>query len=165
MRAGRLRGTVLRVGRAGLRDLVIVAVSVAVGLSAGCTASGGHVVNLSSSRVVVIGSWSGTEQSRFEAVLAGFHRATGANALYRSANGQVREVLDARLRAGNAPDVALLPQPGLIRSYARAGRLVPLDAGTRNAIEQHYAPVWQRLASADGRLYGVWFKAADKSLI
>ena len=155
----------MRVGRAGLRELVIAATSVAVGLSAGCAASGGPVVDLHSSRVEVIGSWSDTEQARFQAVLAGFHRATGATVRYRSAQGHVREVLDARLRAGDAPDVALLPQPGLIRSYARAGRLVPLDAATRSAVEQHYAPVWQRLASAGGRLYGVWFKAADKSLI
>src|SRR6478672_4437821 len=159
------RDRVLRVGRAGLRDLVAVAGCVAVGLSAGCASSGTHTVNLHSSRVEVVGAWSGTEQARFEAVLAGFHRATGAQVRYTSAHGHVREVLDARLRAGNAPDVALLPQPGLIRSYVKAGDLVPLDPATRAVVEKHYAPVWQRLATVGGRLYGVWFKAADKSLI
>jgi ABC-type glycerol-3-phosphate transport system substrate-binding protein len=148
-----------------LRDLGAVAVIAAVGLSAGCAASDSHHVNLHGSRVEVLGAWSGTEQVRFEAVLAGFRRATGAQVRYLSARGHVREVLDARLRAGAAPDVALLPQPGLIRAYVEAGRLVPLDTATRNVVEQHYAPVWQHLATVGGRLYGVWFKAADKSLM
>ena len=155
----------LRVGRTLLRDLGAVAVIAAVGLSAGCAASDSHHVNLHGSRVEVLGAWSGTEQVRFEAVLAGFRRATGAQVRYLSARGHVREVLDARLRAGAAPDVALLPQPGLIRAYVEAGRLVPLDTATRNVVEQHYAPVWQHLATVGGRLYGVWFKAADKSLM
>lgn len=147
------------------RGLTAVAVAAAVGLSAGCVASASHPLDLRSARIVVIGAWSNTEQARFERVLAGFRRTTGARVRYISANGHVREVLDARLRAGRAPDIALLPQPGLIRSYAKAGRLVPLDAATRKVVEQHYAPVWQRLAGVDGRLYGVWFKAADKSLM
>jgi ABC-type glycerol-3-phosphate transport system substrate-binding protein len=34
-----------------------------------------------------------------------------------------------------------------------------------NAVAGNYSPAWRRLGSAGGRLYGVWFKAANKSLI
>jgi ABC-type glycerol-3-phosphate transport system substrate-binding protein len=58
-----------------------------------------------------------------------------------------------------------LPQPGLLAHYARAGQLVPLAADTARLVRQEYTPVWQSLATVNGRLYGVWFKAANKSLL
>lgn len=113
----------------------------------------------------VVGSWSGAEQARFSLVLRAFSASTGVAARYTSAHGQVPTTLDARIAAGDPPDVAMLPQPGLLRRYARSGRLIPLDPGTERLVEQHYAPVWRSLASQAGRGYGVWFKAANKSLI
>ena len=32
-------------------------------------------------------------------------------------------------------------------------------------MASNYSPAWRQLGSAGGRLYGIWFKAADKSLI
>jgi hypothetical protein len=43
--------------------------------------------------------------------------------------------------------------------------LVPLDRETSAVVRRDYSPIWQSLASADGTLYGVWFKAANKSLL
>ncbi len=63
------------------------------------------------------------------------------------------------------PDVAFLPQPGVLRAYAREHLLVPLDAGVLGAVDENYDPLWRRLGSVGRRLYGVWFKAANKSLI
>jgi alpha-glucoside transport system substrate-binding protein len=116
--------------------------------------------------LVVLGSWTGSEQSQFVRVLAAFTAATGARVRYVSAdNHYIPDLIDARLARGRPPDVALLPQPGLLRHYARAGRLVPLDATTRRIVAEHYAPVWRSLAASGGVPYGVWFKAANKSLI
>ena len=61
--------------------------------------------------------------------------------------------------------MAFLPQPGLLRRYAAEHLLVPLDGVAGSAVASNYSPAWRRLGSAGGRLYGVWFKAADKSLI
>lgn len=113
----------------------------------------------------VVGAWSGTEQTRFSRVLTAFSDQTGAVVRYTSAHGRVPATLDARIAAGAPPDVAMLPQPGLLRRYAQAGLLVPLDSDTEQAVERHYAPVWRSLASYAGREYGIWFKAANKSLI
>jgi alpha-glucoside transport system substrate-binding protein len=77
----------------------------------------------------------------------------------------VPAALATRIAAGTPPDVAVLPQPGTLREYAAQGRLVALDPATRREVSANYNKEWQQLASYDGRLYGVWFKAADKSLI
>ncbi len=120
---------------------------------------------LAGARLEVMGAWSGTEQARFSRVLAAFSSRTGAVVRYTSAHGRVPGALDARIAVGRAPDVAMLPQPGALRHYARAGLLVPLDPAAQQLVQRHYSTVWRDLASYSGREYGVWFKAANKSLI
>jgi alpha-glucoside transport system substrate-binding protein len=144
--------------------MLVMAVTVLV---ASCV-SGGQAAKpdrLRGMPLEVVGAWSGTEQARFSLVLKAFGASTGVAVRYTSAHGQVPTTLDARLAAGDPPDVALLPQPGLLRRYASSGRLIPLDSETERVVEQHYAPVWRSLASQAGQDYGVWFKAANKSLV
>jgi ABC-type glycerol-3-phosphate transport system substrate-binding protein len=66
---------------------------------------------------------------------------------------------------GRPPDVAFLPQPGLLHRYAAEHRLVPLNGIASSVVTSNYSPAWRRLGSVGGTLYGVWFKAANKSLI
>jgi ABC-type glycerol-3-phosphate transport system substrate-binding protein len=129
------------------------------------TRSHGGLTSFRGTQLEVVGAWSGTEQARFQAVLRQFATRTGSSVRYTSAHGQVPAMLDARLVTGDPPDVALLPQPGLLRRYAAAGRLVPLNGETTALVQRDYSPVWQSLATAGRRLYGVWFKAANKSLL
>lgn len=120
--------------------------------------------DLDGERLEVLAVWSQGEQERFEQVLRAFESETGASVRYTSAGHDFPAVLDARLEAGDPPDVAFLPQPGLLRRYAISGRLLPLERAVDAVVKRNYAPVWRRLATVDGQLYGVWFKAANKSL-
>ncbi len=147
-----------------LAAVVSAAITAALAACASPRSEGAYA-DLHGSRLEVVAAWSDTEQERFAAVLREFSDRTGASVRYTSAQDSVPEMLDARLSAGDPPDVALLPQPGLLRHYAESGRLVPLNSATAAIVQQSYSPVWQALASADGRMYGVWFKAANKSLI
>ena len=153
-----------------VRGWRVLTALVGVALSAtlvSCTTeqSGNGFARLQGARLVVLGAWSGSEQRQFEAVLHGFTERTGASVTYVSAEHSVPAALDARFAGGAPPDVALLPQPGLLRHYAAAQRLVPLDSATSAVVRRDYSPIWQSLASADDTLYGVWFKAANKSLL
>jgi len=109
--------------------------------------------------------WSGVEQRHFELVLHAFSRQTGVSVTYTSAGYSVPAFLQARLAKGHLPDVAFLPQPGLLRRYAAEHLLVPLNRIAGGAVDNNYNPIWRRLGSVGGTLYGVWFKAANKSLI
>ena len=121
--------------------------------------------NLRGQRVEVLAVWSGTEQENFQRVLDAFVAQTGVTVTYTSAGHSVPDTLAARFATGRAPDIAFLPQPGLLRSYAADHRIVSLDRSTIAAVTENYDAVWRRLASVGGRLYGVWFKAANKSLV
>jgi alpha-glucoside transport system substrate-binding protein len=155
----------LRLARvaAVLAAVVAGVCSAAVGCSAGPAASPGP--GLHWERLEVAAVWSGVEQRRFEFVLRAFTRQTGVAVTYTSAGYSVPAFLDARLAQGRLPDVAFLPQPGLLRRYAAEHRLVPLNDIADGGVAANYTPAWRQLGSVGGTLYGVWFKAANKSLI
>jgi alpha-glucoside transport system substrate-binding protein len=114
----------------------------------------------------VLAVWQGTEQQHFTRVLRAFRRASGVRVRYTSSAGaDIASVLDRRWAADRPPDVALLPQPALLRRYARAGRIVDIEHFLGPDVRARYARVWWQLASWHGHLYGVWFKAAHKSLV
>jgi ABC-type glycerol-3-phosphate transport system substrate-binding protein len=136
-------------------------------LLGGCTGHDSPVAAqpLRGARLEVLATWTGTEQQRFERVLAGFEERTGTTVTYTPVTEPYADVLDRRRAQGHVADVAFLPQPGLLRERAAVGQLVPLDRATQKLVRAHFAPTFARLASYDGRLYGVWFKAANKSLV
>jgi ABC-type glycerol-3-phosphate transport system substrate-binding protein len=143
--------------------LAVLAAALVAGCSAGPSASPSQ--SLRGQKLEVAAVWSGVEQRHFESVLRAFTRQTGVSVTYTSAGYGVPAFLAARLAEGRPPDVAFLPQPGLLRRYAAEHRLVPLDGIAGHVVADNYSPAWRRLGSVGGTLYGVWFKAANKSLI
>jgi alpha-glucoside transport system substrate-binding protein len=151
--------------RTSLRRLRRVAtVSVTFIVAASCAATSGPS-SLRGQKLEVAAVWSGTEQARFQQVLRAFQQRTGVVVTYTSASDGVPTFLQHRLAAGHPPDVALLPQPGLLRQLVDRKAVVPLDGLIGAEIKRNYGPIWQELGSVDGRLFAVWFKAANKSLI
>jgi alpha-glucoside transport system substrate-binding protein len=134
--------------------------------AAGCSTTGDEGPELSGTTVEVVAVWSDAEAAAFERVLATFEARTGATVEFTSTEGRdVGAVLDARIARGDPPEVAILPQPGLLQRYAREGAIDPLGDQLAAEVRTRYGTQWRRLATMDGELYGVWFKAANKSLV
>jgi ABC-type glycerol-3-phosphate transport system substrate-binding protein len=133
--------------------------------SAGC-GSVGDGPDLAGTTVEVVAVWRGAEAAAFEQVLAAFEARTGVTVEFTSTEGaDVGAVLDARIARGQPPGLAILPQPGLLQRYARDGAIEPLGDEVAEEVRGRYGTQWHRLATMDGDLYGVWFKAANKSLV
>lgn len=121
-------------------------------------------------QVVVAAVWAGRERERFRSVLERFEAMSGIDVVFASRDPAADRDLGHTLRSlrtgGCVPDVALLPQPGLLKELAASGDLRPLDAVAGDLVDRNYSSVWRELGSGgDGKLYGVWFKAANKSMI
>jgi alpha-glucoside transport system substrate-binding protein len=152
--------------RLAWRRVVAACAPVLLASSAGCSAGGDEGPELSGTTVEVVAVWSDAEAAVFEQVLATFEARTGATVEFTSTDGRdVGAMLDARIARGDAPDVAILPQPGLLQRYAREGVIDPLGDQLAAEVRARYGSQWRRLATMDGELYGVWFKAANKSLV
>lgn len=137
--------------------------------AAGCGGAGdpttGSAGELSGQTVEVAGTWTGTEQANFQAVLDAFAKKTGATVKYTSGGDDVAALINSRLAGGSPPDVALLAQPGVVAEFARKGVLKELTGATAATVAANYSDAWRQLGTIDGKLYGVYFKAANKSVI
>jgi alpha-glucoside transport system substrate-binding protein len=132
---------------------------------AACTSGDDVAAGLDGVRVEVLAGWTGTEAERFDDVLRAFERRTGADVVRTPVEGELRDVLEARAAAGSSPDVVVLAQPGLLVELASAGRLRPLDAQVAAEVREGFPRPFVELGTVDGTLFGVWFKAANKSLV
>ena len=122
--------------------------------------------DLHGEKIEIVAVWQDVEAARFEHVLSGFAQATGADVTFTSTLGDdIGGVLDERIAAHDVPDLALLPQPGLLRRYARDEVIVPIDQMVDAATIANWSSEWLELGSSGGRLFGLWFKAAHKSLV
>ncbi len=157
--AGGLAAGVAAVAAAGVLPHVLTptnASAIPIGpLTASCSPADG--------RLVVAGVWSGREAAGFAKVLQRFEHETGVRVRYAYETRDIAAKLKARIEHGCAPDVALLPQPGLMTQLAHDKRIQPLDAATQKLVARNYGPTWRQLGMVGGQQYGVWFKAADKS--
>jgi len=129
--------------------------------------SAGAPHSRSENQIVVAGVWSAEERESFAKVLTRFNRKFGAEASI-AAEKDARNIapkLELRSNRGCPPDVALLPQPGLLKSLARAGHLKSIEKVAGPLVDENYSEHWRRLGSLNDTLYGVWFKAANKSMI
>ncbi len=112
----------------------------------------------------VAGTWTDREQENFEKVLELFERTTDIEVSYAYVTRDTAWTLKKRAISKCPPDVALLPQPGLLREFARRGWLERLEQTTQARVRSNYTAWWRRLAEVRGEPYGVWLKAANKSM-
>jgi alpha-glucoside transport system substrate-binding protein len=115
--------------------------------------------------VEMIAKWTGGELEAAQKVMAAFTDETGIKVNLQGVGDDLPTILSTRVEGGNPPDVAQLPQPGLLTDLAERDELLPIDEIVGEDLEERYAEVWRELGSHDGKLYGVWFKAANKSTV
>ena len=140
-------------------------------LLAGCGTGGGDASpggdggggDFSGETLNVVAAWSGAEQSNFEAVLKAFEDETGAKVNYTSFGDNGPTYIQGQIEGGTPPNVAVIGQPALMQQLAADGSINPVSDAVRDAVEENYSESWIDLGSVDGELYGVWFKAANKS--
>jgi alpha-glucoside transport system substrate-binding protein len=123
----------------------------------------GEETDLSGETIEVAAVWTGDEQDNFRQVLDLFEEETGATVNFTSTGDDIAAVLGTAIQGGSPPDVAILPQPGLMQDLADEGNIQPIEDIAGELVDENYADVWRELGTVDGTLYGVWFKASNKS--
>ena len=114
--------------------------------------------------ITVQAVWTGDEGESFQAVIEGFNEAyPNVTVNYKSAQ-DIATVLSTAVEGGNPPDVAALPNPGLMRDFASRDAIQPIEFA-RDAVAENFSEDWIQLGSVEDELYGVFFKAANKSTV
>lgn len=108
--------------------------------------------------------WTSVEQQDFQAALSPFESQTGITVNYSGKGSNMDTVLDAAVAGGAPPDVALVPDPKTLQTLAGQGKIMDLGPIIGN-LSSDFGNAWNQLATVNGKLYGVWFKAANKNTI
>jgi len=106
-----------------------------------------------------------TEADVFNAMVKPFEERTGINVELESTR-DLDAVITTRVEAGNPPDIAALPGPGKLVELAQGGQLIELSKILdMQEFDKNYSSGWKNLGTVDGKLYGVFMKAAIKGLV
>jgi alpha-glucoside transport system substrate-binding protein len=114
--------------------------------------------------VHVSGAFRGVEAQRFNDILKPFEARTGIKVIYNGSAEFETQIL-VQVQAGTPPDVAALPQPGLMYNLAKRGALTPLPQSIIDRIDTNYSPTWKDLGSYNGTVYGVFHRINAKSFV
>ncbi|MDT0492152.1 ABC transporter substrate-binding protein [Streptomyces sp. NPDC012600] len=120
---------------------------------------------LDGENISVAAVWTGPEQANFTKVLGEFEKRTGAKVTFVPAQDPIVNFLGTKIAGGQPPDVAMIPQVGAIQQAVAKKWAKPVGEEAKAQLTKNYAQVWQDLGAVDGTQYGVYFKAANKSLI
>ena len=156
-----------RIGLGALAALVLAAVAAGCGGSSNKssgTTTGAASTNVKGS-LSFVGVWTADEQKSFRAVLDGFtKRYPNVKVKYTSAGNNVPTVLSTAIQGGKPPDLASIAQPGLVKQFAEAGNLKPIDFAKSEITSSLPAGIVS-FGTVNGKLYGFLFKGSNKSTV
>jgi ABC-type glycerol-3-phosphate transport system substrate-binding protein len=131
---------------------------------AGVAAAASHAAKIGGS-VSMWAEWTGAEQTQIAAVLKPFEQSTGITVNYAGkGSGTTDTAIETAVKGGAPPDVALVPDPGTLIALAHQHAIKPLGP-VIGSESKNYSPAWNSLATVNGKLYGVWFKGANKNTV
>lgn len=134
-----------------------VALTVACACSAPATNPRGETLD-------VFAPFRNDAADRFVASLAPFEETTGIDVRYVGSADYANE-LRRRVNDANPPDVALVPQPGVVAELVALGAVTELSDDTADAITTSLLPEALPLGEVDDRLVGVPYRLSVKSLV
>ncbi|SNU01050.1 alpha-glucoside transport system substrate-binding protein [Ruaniaceae bacterium KH17] len=115
--------------------------------------------------VTVLGAFGGGEADLFNASLADFEAETGIDVQYTS-DQDFTNLIRLRTSSGQAPDIAIFPQPGGLLELAKQGYIQPIDTYLDfDEINRTLVPGFLESARLNGRVYGAPMRMAVKSVV
>jgi alpha-glucoside transport system substrate-binding protein len=156
-----------------LRAAVATALTVLAG-TAGCS-GGSPVADSGCDAYAEYGSHAGTTVSMFSSIRGldaqqaeqsweQFEDCTGISIDFEGSD-EFEAELRKRVQNGASPDVAILPQPGLLSDLARAGAVKPASDKVRANVGKWFSADWSRYGTVDDVLYAAPYTANVKSFV
>ncbi|MCT2591311.1 ABC transporter substrate-binding protein [Streptomyces sp. N2-109] len=120
---------------------------------------------LDGKKLQVAAVWTGPEEKNFRKVLEEFEKRTGAEVEFVPTGDNTATFLGTKIEGGAPPDVAFLPQVGVLHQFAEKKWLKPLGDSAKKELTKNFSQGWQDLGAHEDTQYGVYAKAANKSLM
>ena len=104
------------------------------------------------------------EDALLKKTWAPFEKCTGAKIKGEFDKSFEAQIL-VRAQAGNLPDIAIVPQPGLLQTLVKTGKAVPASEETVANVDKNFDASWKAYGTVDGKFYAPPQNANMKSLV
>jgi alpha-glucoside transport system substrate-binding protein len=136
---------------------------VAATLTGDCAAYGKYG-KYSGATVTMYASITDPEGTYLQQSWKQFEKCTGITIKY-TADKEFESALKTKVQGGNAPDIAIIPQPGLLQTFATSGKLKPASDAVTKEAQANWNKDWISYATVDGTYFGSPMSANAKSLV
>ncbi|MDJ0376803.1 ABC transporter substrate-binding protein [Cryobacterium sp. PH31-L1] len=135
---------------------------------AGCSGGPGATTADSGAKgdgvVTVYGTIADTEAQLLEESWAGWEKDNNIDIQYESSK-EFESQISIRAQGGNAPDIAIFPQPGLMKDLASRGFLKAAPDAVAANVDKNWSADWKAYGTSDGTLYGAPLMASVKGFV
>jgi alpha-glucoside transport system substrate-binding protein len=155
---------------AGRRFLQVGLMMVAAALTASCLAEdggdGGGTQATGDKNVEVVFGFGGAQSAGFQQALKQFEQSSGIKIKFTEASQSFDTLIRTRVRANNLPDIALFPQPGILKDFVAQNKMTDLstqlDVGK---LQEDLVPGVLDAGKVGDKFYGVPISMNVKSLV
>jgi alpha-glucoside transport system substrate-binding protein len=140
---------------------------------AGCSSSGGGTstagkgpgdAGKADGVVTIYGTIVDTEAELLQKSWADWEKKNKITIKYEGSK-EFETQISVRAQGGNAPDIAIFPQPGLLKDLASRNYIQPEPAAAAANVKKNWSKDWANYASSDGTLYASPLMASVKGFI
>jgi alpha-glucoside transport system substrate-binding protein len=130
----------------------------------GQTNNGGGGGDSGDNTVTIYGTIADTEAELLEQSWADWEKENDIDIKYESSK-EFEQQIAVRAQGGNAPDIAIFPQPGLLADMATRGFLKPAPQAVADNVSENWTEDWANYGTVDGTLYGAPLMASVKGWV
>lgn len=120
--------------------------------------------DLKGKKINIYSSWIDEEGQATDKSFDVFRQCTGATVQHEGSRDLAVQ-LPVRVKAGAAPDIAVAPQPGLLKSMVQTGKVKKLPQKAEDNVDKWFTKDWKEYGSVDNVPYAVPMGASTKSFI
>jgi len=119
--------------------------------------------------VTMYGPFTDADEMKFNESIKEFEEKTGIDIQYEGSK-EFEATIGVRINGGNAPDIADFPQPGLLKTFVKDGKVIDVRTFlSDDYLKQQYAQSWLDMATMPGPngdvMAGIWARSSVKSLV
>ncbi|WP_133544728.1 ABC transporter substrate-binding protein [Microbacterium sp. BK668] len=114
--------------------------------------------------VTIYGTIADTEAELLEQSWADWEEENDIDIKYESSK-EFEQQIAVRAQGGNAPDIAIFPQPGLMADMAKRGYLKEAPQTVADNVSEYWTEDWANYGTVDGTLYGAPLMASVKGWV
>jgi alpha-glucoside transport system substrate-binding protein len=104
------------------------------------------------------------ELTTLNTAMKDFQTCTGIKVKIEGSN-QFEALLPVRVKGNNAPDLAWIPQPGLLAKLVETGKVKPAPKSVVANVNKYWSKSWKAYGTVKGKFYAAPFGSNMKSLV